>query len=108
MTLDPLKASQQIHEIRALWREWDPIGVYQDPESECPPDEYDFYLVPCVNLLVQRSSVEDLASYLAEVVGEGMGLGDRSIVYPDALRFAYKLQSWFSSRWVETRSPGAV
>jgi hypothetical protein len=88
---------QRIKEIRALWREWDPIGVYRDPESDCPPDEYDSYLGPCLRMLEQQDPTEELAKYLAYIVGEHMGLCETATAYPDALQFARKLQAWFSS-----------
>jgi len=102
MRLNKEDSRQRIKEIRVLWREGDPIGVYLNPESDCPPDEFDSYLVPCLRLLEQQSPTEELATYLAWVVGEHMGLGDRATVYPDALQFAHKLRAWFSSSWVGT------
>lgn len=34
-------AQSRINEL--LEREWDPIGVYKDPDDGCPPGEYDTY-----------------------------------------------------------------
>jgi hypothetical protein len=99
MRLDKQKSRQRINEIRFLWREWDPIGVYVDPKSNWPPDEYDSYLAPCLRQLKQQVSAEVLAKYLASIAGEHMGLGDPVAIYPDALLFARKLQAWFSSAW---------
>jgi hypothetical protein len=76
MQLGKEQSRQRIKEIRALWREWDPIGVYKDPESDCPPDEYDNYLSPCLRLLEQKVQAEELAKYLAYIVDEYMGLCD--------------------------------
>ena len=102
MRLDKEQSRQRVKEIRALWREWDPIGVYLDPESDWPPDEYDSYLAPCLRLLEHQALAEELARYLAYIVGEHMGLGDPVTAYPGALQFAHKLQAWFSSTWVGT------
>lgn len=102
MRLDKDQSRQRIKEIRVLWHEWDPIGVYSDPESDWPPDEYDSYLGPCLRLLEQQAPAEELAKYLAYIVGEHMGLGDLASAYPDALQFSHKLQAWFSFSWAGT------
>jgi hypothetical protein len=39
-----IQSRERWSQIRALWREFDPIGVSQFPDS--PRDEYDFYLGP--------------------------------------------------------------
>ena len=103
MRLDKEQSRQRIGEIRALWREWDPIGVYSDPDSGCPPDEYDSYLGPCLRFLEQPGSEQELAKYLSYIVGEHMGLGDGSAaVYDDSLAFSKRLNLWFSGSWLGT------
>ena len=99
MRLDKEQSRERFKEIRALWREWDPIGVYANPNSGCPPDEYDSYLGPCLRFLEQQAPTEQMAKYLANIVGEHMGLTDPVTAYPSCLQFAVKLQTWFSSAW---------
>lgn len=102
MRLDKDQSRQRLKEMRALWREWDPIGVYCMPGSDWPPDEYDSYLAPCLRLLEQQATVDELCAYLANIVGEHMGLCDPTTARAEALAFASKLQTWFSSRWSGT------
>ena len=104
MQTDNDQSRQKIKEIRALWREWDPIGVYSDPDSGCPPDEYDSYLGPCLRLLEQKSSEDELAKYLAYVAEERMGLCSPAEAYPAALQFAKRLSLWFSTSWPSTHA----
>ena len=97
MHLEKEQSRQLVKEIRALWREFDPIGVYASPDSGCPPDEYDNYLAPCLRLLEQHASTEDLAKYLSYIVGEYMGLGTTELVLSQSIEFAGKLQQWYES-----------
>jgi len=100
MHLEKEQSRQRVKEIRALWREFDPIGVYANPDSGCPPDEYDNYLAPCLRLLEQDASTEDLAKYLSYIVGEYMGLGTTELVLSQSIAFAGKLQQWYASAWL--------
>ena len=43
-------------EVRALWCDWDPIGVMPSAESDWPLDEYDAYLGQTLRLLACRPS----------------------------------------------------
>jgi hypothetical protein len=104
MHLEKAQSRQRTKEIRALWREFDPIGVYASPDSGCPPDEYDNYLAPCLRLLEQRASTEDLAKYLSYIVGEYMGLGEPELFHSQSVEFAGKLQQWYSSAWLGTHA----
>lgn len=87
-----------IWELRGLWREWDPIGVYASADSPHPPDEYDNYLWPCLEQLERRVSTDDLAGYLSYIAGEYMGLGMTELVYAQAAAFAGKLDQWYVSK----------
>ena len=102
MHLEKEQSRQRVKEIRALWRDFDPIGVYASPDSECPPDEYDNYLGPCLQLLERRASTEELANYLSYIVGEYMGLGTTDLVLSQSSEFAGKLQEWYASAWLDT------
>lgn len=62
-----------IDEIRdVLMREWDPIGVKDEPLAW---DEYDAYIGRTYRLLVDGSSDQVIADYLADVEQDRMGLG---------------------------------
>lgn len=105
MNLEEKQSRRMIWELRALWREWDPIGVYANADSDCPPDEYDNYLWPCLEQLERRVSTEDLAGYLSYIVGEYMGLGKTQLVNAQAAAFAGKLQQWYSSKTKAAAEP---
>lgn len=70
---------------KALFQEWDPIGV----RDLCgPEDEYDSYVMPLYELLLQRSPVQRIFEYLWWLETEHMGLpGDRQ----RTLHFAERL-----------------
>ena len=108
MTLDERQSRRLIYELRTLWREWDPLKVYASAATDCPPDEYDNYLWPCLEQLEANVSTADLANYLCYIVAEYMGLGRTERVVSQAAEFAGRLQQWFSSKTtvaVGARSP---
>lgn len=49
MKLQLKEPDQELQEMRALWNEWDPIGVC--PSENDILDEYDFYLESTLLLL---------------------------------------------------------
>ncbi len=53
---------------RILWREWDPIGMY----DWGPNDEYDGYVWPVIGKIMQGESPEQIASYLGWATDEQM------------------------------------
>ena len=63
------RIKQEISQI--VWEVWDPIGVNSSPEAR---DEYDSYVNPIYIILTNGSTDKEIASYLLEVVTEGMGL----------------------------------
>ncbi len=59
----------------ALIKEWDPIGVGDEPEAQ---DEYDDYVPAVHKLLITRASADEIFDYLWWLETEHMGLrGDR-------------------------------
>ena len=56
---------------RMLMNEWDPIGVAGNPGAE---DEYDHYVLPIYLTLNGQESVSNVASQLAMIRTEQMGL----------------------------------
>lgn len=71
MTSETLKALIR----RALFEEWDPIGVKAIPGAE---DEYDSYIPEIYRLLLERKGKDEIFAYLWRLETEHMGLtGDR-------------------------------
>jgi hypothetical protein len=85
-----------IDALRALWCEWDPIGVMSD--ADWPRDEYDAYLGPTLSHLSHGTSAEQLERYLAQVTLEEMGLSETPAARLDRLTFARRLLSWYESK----------
>ena len=67
----------QLSRLRAIgWTLWDPIGLADEtgvPSDECA-DEYDSYLLHVVDMMCDRKSLDEAASYLVWVATEQMGL----------------------------------
>lgn len=58
--------------IRALlMREWDPIGVHDEPAAR---DEYDTYVSRVASMILSKKSPSEIARYLLNVETEKMGL----------------------------------
>jgi hypothetical protein len=87
-------------EIRALWCEFDPIGVVNSLSG--PFDEYDAYLGPSLRLLERDATADEIAAYLATVTLNHMGLSD-SLEFAMARRqFAHELREWYGIHWRDT------
>ena len=72
MTLRDDRARAIQESIReALLREWDPIGVFDEPSAQ---DEYDSYVGGIYRLLAGGASAEDIAAHLAKIQTDTMGL----------------------------------
>jgi hypothetical protein len=95
MSRSNLKHEQRRAQLRALWCEWDPIGVLSDPDW--PRDEYDDYLDPVLKRLESGAGVAELAHYLNSVVGEQLALGDTGVMSAKPLLFASKMRDWFDA-----------
>jgi hypothetical protein len=61
---------QEVREI--LLREWDPLGVADNPACR---DEYDSYAYTLCRYLMERADEYRLAEYLSRVRSDSMGLG---------------------------------
>jgi hypothetical protein len=81
-------------ELRALFCEWDPIGVMVDPEW--PRDEYDCMVGPVMRLLETGASDAEIADYLRSEITDHFGL---SAEHYDCPSVALRTRSWFQSRW---------
>lgn len=89
---------EEFSELRALWRTWDPIGVYADPAVAWPEGEYDAYLWPCLRVLAESEDMEAVESFLQEVVQRNLGLTRGSRNEMSLNDFACQLVEWFERR----------
>ena len=59
---------------RILWEEWDPLGVYN--EADFMDDEYEAYVPAVIALLDEGKDATHIASHLATIARDQMGLTD--------------------------------
>ena len=78
--------------LKQLWNDFDPIGVL-GPDSDCPDDEYESYIVPTFMLLEKGVDFIELNNYISFTVKEyiGMPLSDEPIA-----DFVRTLQRWYA------------
>ena len=100
MSRSNLKNEQRRAQLRALWCEWDPIGVLCDPDW--PRDEYDDYLGPVLALLESGAGVAELANLLNGIVGDQLALGDTGVMSAKPLLFASRIRDWFDAEHAES------
>lgn len=81
------------HEARSLWNEFNPIGV-----PDLPEDEYEGYVGPCLQILQQSGSDEEMMAHLRFAFGH-MGL---ELNESKAREFVDRLKVWWQSRWQGT------
>jgi len=87
---DRRRLLQRWAELRALWNEFDPIGVTELG----PQDEYDACLAPTWRCLERGAGIAELAAFLQSLVRNRIGVEPD----PDATeRFARRLDAWFRS-----------
>lgn len=61
---------------QVLLKEWDPIGIGDDPQAQ---NEYNSYVFPVLDLLISENSEQNLFKFLWWVETDYMGLpGDES------------------------------
>jgi hypothetical protein len=65
------RMAASIRRIREIFlKDWDPIGIGDDPDAQ---DEYDMYIMPSYSILRQRPSEQALVDYLYWVETDRMG-----------------------------------
>lgn len=97
--LSKAESRERWRQVRALWNDWDPIGVV----AGGPDDEYDMYLGPTLRLLEGGASVYELQRYLAHVTLERMGLTDTPEARMGRDQFAKRLRNWYDASWPGSR-----
>ena len=68
-TYNPDELRRRVDEV--LYYVWDPIGVSDEPFARA---EYDSYVPKVLELLVSQHDPSPIATYLAEIISEHMGL----------------------------------
>jgi hypothetical protein len=87
-------------ELRSLWNEFDPIGVYGSKESDWPLDEYESYCGPCMRLLEQGTKDHELEATVHSAL-DHMGVDAN---YKEIKEFVRKMQIWFQTNWANKQS----
>ena len=74
MNQDLNKKEKELYKrvARILWKDWDPIGVYNEEDEW--DDEYDGYVRSIFNLLIEGRDEYKISSYLTRLASENMGL----------------------------------
>ena len=67
-----------------------------------PNDEYDAYLGPSLRLLERDATADEIATYLANVTLDHMGLSDSPERSTARHQFAHRLREWYSTHWRDT------
>jgi hypothetical protein len=73
---------------RALWEDWDPIGVNYNPQAS---DEYESYVPQVVRAILQATSHVEIVDMLVSFETDNMGL---SGISPKTESVAKTLFSW--------------
>lgn len=90
------KESATYKELKNLWDQFDPIGVYIKEDSDCPDDEYESYILPTFELLKQKADFNKLYNYIHFIVTTHMGMDQINDKY--IIKFVYKLQKWYEKQ----------
>jgi len=91
------ESRKRYRELRELWNEFDPIGVFGDWD-EWSLDEYEDCCGPSLRLLEQGATASELEAYVYSAL-QRMGIeGDDKEVQD----FVKKMQEWFQKNWSET------
>jgi hypothetical protein len=57
---------------RILWKDWDPIGVYNEEDEW--DDEYDSYVPSIFSLLIEGKDEHKISNHLSRLASVNMGL----------------------------------
>ena len=97
MRLSREELRARFRELRDLVNQWDPIGVFEEPDW--PRDEYECVVGPLLRQVESRAPVEEIAQSLhAEFTGH-FGL---DIPLDTCRRWAIESAAWYSLRWPHT------
>ena len=96
MRLEKEQSRERMRQLRALWNEWDPIGV-----MPVVTDEYSTYAGQSMRYL-EAGDTKQLVEYLRWVVLEHMDLPREPATSFE--QFAKTMQQWFSEKWANSRA----
>lgn len=85
------RESRVYRELKDLWNQFDPIGVYGE-DSDWLDDEYESYIIPTFAFLEKKADFNTLYSYIHALVNTHMGVDwvkDEYIV-----DFVQRIQKW--------------
>ncbi|MCB0744844.1 MAG: hypothetical protein KDC67_13130 [Ignavibacteriae bacterium] len=74
------------------WKHFDPIGVYQEDYCFDDPYEYEFYVNPIIDLILQKADFEVLKSYVVDVCENTIGVLPSDELVNDFVSNLVKLQ----------------
>lgn len=67
-----MRSNEMQKDIRTvLINDWDPVGIGNNSNLS---DEYDGYIGPIIQILMQKSSIESIVLYLEKIENEDIGI----------------------------------
>ena len=102
---DKQRMRKTLQELRIMWNEFDPIGVYDThfKAESWQQDEYDDYVSKTLSLLVSGANKEETYSFVKAIVTDNIGISWTNELNKDANVLVEKLLAWFKT--METQSP---
>src|SRR5580765_4572168 len=95
--LSKAESRTRFAEGRALWNEFDPIGVAHDVS-----DEYDNYVGPCLRIVEAGGGAAELSPYVTGIVFEYMGLSRSDYLETKIEDFSRRFEEWHRQNWYDT------
>jgi hypothetical protein len=83
------------NELKNLWNQFDPIGVF-NINSDWPNDEYHSYILPVYILPIRNADFNEIRTYIDYIVKEHIGIND--IKNEHIINFVHRLQNWYIQR----------
>ena len=98
--------SQWASELRQLWNEYDPIGVYSfgDESSDCSQDEYDSYHGLILRHLNNQSTHDVIYNDVLQLATGHIGLSLTTGLESNTSEFVDKVMTWFESKKPELKN----
>ena len=90
--------SEWAKELRQLWNEYDPIGVYQGEAISEWPDEYDSYHGIIIKHLNKGSSHEWIFKGVKHAVTVNIGMTWNSHLEKNTNDFVSKVLAWYETK----------
>ena len=85
-------------ELRQLWNDYDPIGVYQGGINPEWPDEYDSYHGIIIKHLNEGSKQEWIVKDVKHVVTVNIGMTWNTHLEKSTNEFVSKVLAWFETK----------